>query len=260
MTRETSLEREAKLAGNAATWGLTPAVLESVLDYHSLLSFEQGAMIFRVGAPAEFLLCLVKGVAKVYCPSPNGSGILVRYARQGEIIGYADKLNDRGQWVRRFEAFAVSKCSVAMISRGHLNRVLSALPPATLLNLLQKLNAWWSEQAEQQARFLCLSFRERLEYVFQDLATRFGADDVSGSLLTVSPSHADFAEMIGSSRAMVSRLTAEMIDEGLIARRGKQYVVVRGSCLMPEVPEQETAEIGAPLVSRPRGRSIRSAA
>jgi len=38
--------------------------------------------------------------------------------------------------------------------------------------------------------------------------------------------HEDLAEMIGCSRPMVSRLMAQMIESGLLARRARQYVLL----------------------------------
>jgi hypothetical protein len=40
-------------------------------------------------------------------------------------------------------------------------------------------------------------------------------------------SHEDLAEMIGSSRPMVSKLIGDMIQEGLIARGGKRRFILR---------------------------------
>ena len=39
-------------------------------------------------------------------------------------------------------------------------------------------------------------------------------------------SHADLADMIGSSRPMVSRLIADMAEESLMLRQGKQFVLL----------------------------------
>jgi len=43
--------------------------------------------------------------------------------------------------------------------------------------------------------------------------------------------HNDFAEMIGGSRPMVSRLIAEMISAGTLAQHGKHYIVIDDSAL-----------------------------
>jgi biotin operon repressor len=63
--------------------------------------------------------------------------------------------------------------------------------------------------------------------VLSDLGTRAGVKDSEGTILIPELGHEDLAEMIGCSRPMVSRLIAEMIESGLLSRRGKQYVLLK---------------------------------
>jgi len=70
-----------------------------------------------------------------------------------------------------------------------------------------------------------MSFKERLEVVLRELAAKFAVRDSRGILLTPELAHSDFAEMIGSSRPMVTRLMAEMAKEGRLLRQGKQLIL-----------------------------------
>ena len=74
--------------------------------------------------------------------------------------------------------------------------------------------------------FLGMPFRERLDVVLHELGSKFGVRDKRGILLMPELSHADLAEMIGSSRPMVSRLIAEVTEEGHLLRHGKQFVLL----------------------------------
>jgi hypothetical protein len=65
----------------------------------------------------------------------------------------------------------------------------------------------------------------------RELGTKFGIQDKEGILLGLDPAHADLAEMIGSSRPMVSRLMSELVAEGEIGRRGKRYILLNGGRL-----------------------------
>ncbi|SRR6266849_2417930 len=71
-----------------------------------------------------------------------------------------------------------------------------------------------------------MSFRERLEVVLRDLGAKFGVRDTRGVLLMPELAHADLADMIGSSRPMVSRLIAEMTEERFLIRQGKQFILL----------------------------------
>jgi hypothetical protein len=62
--------------------------------------------------------------------------------------------------------------------------------------------------------------------VLRDLASKFGVKDSRGILLIPELGHSDFAEMIGSSRPMVSRLIAEMIANKRLLYDGRHYIVI----------------------------------
>jgi len=88
------------------------------------------------------------------------------------------------------------------------------------------VNTLWSSMAQWFGAFLGMSFRERLEVVLHDLGAKFGVTDKRGILLMPELAHADLADMIGSSRPMVSRLIAEMTEEGRLLRQGKQFLLL----------------------------------
>jgi CRP-like cAMP-binding protein len=62
--------------------------------------------------------------------------------------------------------------------------------------------------------------------VLQELARDFGVRDARGILLRPELGHDDLADMIGSSRPMVTRLLGEMTEQGLISRCGRNLVLL----------------------------------
>lgn len=206
-------------------------LIQEMLEYHSDLRYEPRATIFHQGAPADIVLWVVKGLVKESCFCPGGNRILIRLATAGDVIGCADQINAKGQWVRRFEAEAVTKCVVAMVTRQRVRELLTSLAPAALLDVSERMNASWSGWVHYYAGLLGMSFRERLELVLGDLGRKFGAPDDDGIALTFEPAHGDLAEMIGSSRPMVSRLMADLIKQGEISRRGRLYILMKGGTI-----------------------------
>jgi hypothetical protein len=69
---------------------------------------------------------------------------------------------------------------------------------------------------------------------FKDLGTRFGVEDRRGTLIILKLSQEDLAEMIGSSRPMVSKLVGDMVEEGMLAR-GEQHHFI-----LPREAEQQS--------------------
>jgi CRP/FNR family transcriptional regulator, cyclic AMP receptor protein len=214
------------LRGNLACWQVPPELVDELIERQIAITYERGAMVFCEGNADGLIACVLSGYVKVYCPIGEGSRTLVRLAGPGNLIGYTDYIDEKGRRARLFEAQAASKCTVALFSRDHISRLLSAMPPAALIHIIQSLNTFWSQNLQLFVTLLTLSFSDRLQIVLSDLAARAGVKDSQGTLLIPTLGHEDLAEMIGCSRPMVSRLMAEMTDSGLIARRGKQYVLL----------------------------------
>jgi hypothetical protein len=99
-----------------------------------------------------------------------------------------------------------------------------------------------------------LPFEQRLEVVLSDLGRRVGVHDNRGTLIIPELSQADLAEMIASSRPLVSRLLNEMEERGLVQRRGKQYLLLAGW----DSQEHKFAQMRSPLGDS--ARSTESAA
>ena len=100
-----------------------------------------------------------------------------------------------------------------------------------LVRLLESLNGFWSSLVHRYAVYLSMSLRERLQLVLADLGARFGVQDARGVLLTPELAQEELAEMIGSSRPMVSKLLGEMGERSMIACQGRRYILLRGSGL-----------------------------
>ena len=225
MNTPTPPEAGNRFEAQLLSWKVPPEIVREILEYHSNLSYAPGAMIFCQGAPADIIFWVVKGLVKESCPGPNGNRIVIQLATAGDLIGGADQVNEKGQWIRRFEAQAVSKCVVAMVTRQRVRELLSSLDSTTLLDVTERMNSAWSGRVQYYATLLAMSFRERLELMLAQLGRKFGAPDDEGIALTFEPAHAELAEMIGCSRPMVSRLMADLIKQGEIARRGRLYIL-----------------------------------
>ena len=206
---------------------LPAELVEELIERHIAVAFEKGALAFCEGNTDGMLACILSGYVNVYCPVGDGNRTLVRLAGPGEIIGYPDYVDEKGRNARLFEAQAASKCTLALFSRDHLARLLTALPADVLISIVASLNTFWSKNLRLFASLLKLPLSDRLTIVMSDLAKRAGVRDSEGIILIPELGHGDLAEMIGCSRPMVSRLIAEMVESGLLARRGKQYVLLK---------------------------------
>jgi len=221
-------EGYARLRGNLSRWRVPSAIVEDLVDSRSTVSYPRGAMVFLEGSPGDLFGCVLAGYVKVYCNAANGARVLARLSGPGDIIGYADAEDCKGRRSKIFETQALTKCSIALFTRERAVRLLRSLEPDEAIELYQTLNSFWSLTLHWWTSFLGLPFEQRLEVVLSDLGRRVGVHDNRGTLIIPELSQADLAEMIASSRPLVSRLLNEMEERGLVQRRGKQYLLLEG--------------------------------
>jgi CRP/FNR family transcriptional regulator, cyclic AMP receptor protein len=199
---------------------------DELVDQAILVNYQAGTPVFLQGTSAEMVLLLVKGIAKVYCPV-EGERILTRLAGPGDILGQVNFLNGNGHR-QLFEVHAATRCEVAVVGRESAFRALQKLDKTDLLRLLDAFNIIWSENLFWFVTLLGVSFRERLEIVLTDLINRFGVKEKRGILIVPELSQLDLAEMIGSSRPMISRLVKDMTESGELIRHDKQHIISDG--------------------------------
>src|SRR5712691_1228476 len=222
---EPATDATRRLEMRLGDFGIPGKFTDEIIDHHTVVNYNKGSMVFLQGSPADVMFWVLAGLVKVYCPRPDGTRILVKLAGPGDLIGHVDYIDSRGRRAQVFEVEALTKCSVALFTREHVIKLLQSLDHAALLQIIERLNTLWSSMAQWFGAFLGMSFRERLEVVLHELGSKFGVRDKRGILLMPELSHADLADMIGSSRPMVSRLIADMAEEDFILRQGKQYIL-----------------------------------
>jgi len=215
--QDRSTEFRTRLEEMLDSCGLSGDLASEIEDHLTPVTYEKGAVIFLRGSPADLHFCLIKGLVKLYLPLNDGSRTLVDLARPGDFLAFVsdESLQGRRQLL---EAQALTKCSVGLFTRENLLRLLCKLDQPTAIRLLEQLNTAWSKIFERYIIFLGSSFRVRLEMVLERLGARFGIEDERGTLLVPELGHEDLAEMIGSSRPMVSKIISEMTEEGLLTR------------------------------------------
>jgi CRP/FNR family cyclic AMP-dependent transcriptional regulator len=219
-------EAQQRLLEQLAAWQLPPECVSELIEHSHCISYAPGASIFLKGSTADVIFWVLSGLVKVSYPNANGTRVVVKLAGPGDVIGFAAVSGIAGHHTQAFESDAVTKSSLALFTRDHVMRTLQRLSPQKLISIIETLNSSWSATYAYYARFLGMSFRERLDLIFSQLAQRFGVKDSRGILLTQELSHEALAEMIASSRPMVSRLIAEMVDQGVLTRQGKHYILI----------------------------------
>lgn len=233
------IESFAQLTETLAGYGISSDLAAEIEAHLIPVTFEKGSVVFMRGTSADLLFWVLKGLVKLYLPVGGGNRTLVDLARPGDLIGFVNQMDSTGRR-QMLEAQALTKCSIGLLSRQQLTQLLRKIDHDTAIRLLEQFNTAWSMIFARYVAFIRSSFRDRLEQVLHDLGERFGANDRRGTLLVPELSHEDLAEMIGSSRPMVSKLIADMTNEGLLTRGEKRRFILRPRTQIPtSIPSDE---------------------
>jgi CRP/FNR family transcriptional regulator len=256
MHSQSSPEFQRRVETLLTQWRLPKETVDELTSHHIPVNYEKGSVIFLQGSPSDIFFCVFKGLVRVYAPQPDGERTLFMLAGPGDFIGTVNSVDSKGRLVQAFEANAITRCSAGLLTRGHLTKILQTLSPPLLIQMLEDLNTNWCKTVQWYTNFLGLSLRQRFELVLRDLGARFGIADRCGTLLALELGHEDYAEMIGCSRPMVSRLIAEMTGQGLIEQRQRHSIVLcKGSGL--ETPPIAAASMNGNGLSRTEKENLR---
>ena len=224
--RRIAAEGYDKLRARLLAHGLPETVVTELIEHHTPINYLKGSMIFLEGAPTDLIYWVSSGLVDILCPEPDGNQIQASLLGPGDIFGFVESPDVNGKRGQAFQARARTNVQLGLIARDRVCKVLSRLDPPLLVRLLGEVTAIWGSFTHYQARYLGMNFNERMEAVLRALARKFGVKDSRGTLLIPELGHADFAEMIGSSRPMVSRLIAEMIANKRLLYDGRHYIVI----------------------------------
>jgi CRP/FNR family cyclic AMP-dependent transcriptional regulator len=215
-----------KLRSRLTSHGLPETVVNELIEHHTLVNYPKGSIIFLQGAPTDLIYWVSSGLVDILCPEPEGGQIQTSLLGPGDIFGFVESSDSRGNPVQAFQSRARTPVQLGLITRDRVCKVLGRLDPPLLVHLLAEITAVWGSFTHYCTQFLGMNYSERFETVLRDLAQKFGARESRGTLLIPEFGHSDFAEMVGCSRPMVSRLIAEMIAHQQLVYDGRHYIVL----------------------------------
>lgn len=220
-----------KLKNRLISHAIPESVVDELLEQPTIISYSRGSFIFFEGAPTDLLYCVSSGLVEILCPGPDGEQIRTSVLGPGEFFGFVECVDHKGRPAQAFQARARTNAQIGLLVREHIYKVLRRQDPALLLDIMKAIVSAWGELTLHYTQFLGLNYNSRLESVLADLAIKFGVKESRGTLLIPEFGHSDFAEMIGCSRPMVSRLIADMIAAGSLAQDGRHYILLDDSTL-----------------------------
>ena len=201
---------------------LGKAAVESLQKIKSTSTYPKGAMLFVEGQESRGAFILCKGKGKLYTSSSEGRTIILRIALPGEVLGLTATI-----------ANTPYEATVELLEPSQVN----FLPKAEFLTFLGQHSDASMHVAKQlssncagayeEIRCLGLSASsgEKLARILLKWAAPYLKTGSREVKITLSLTHEEIAQMMGSSRETVSRLFSDFRRKQLIATKGSSLVL-----------------------------------
>jgi CRP/FNR family cyclic AMP-dependent transcriptional regulator len=212
--------------------------LEGLDAISSSATYPKGAVLFVEGQQPRGVFILCNGRVKLFGASARGKAVIFRIAEPGEIIGLPSTLSDRAyevtaQALEPIQANFIPRDAFLAFLREHGE---TALRVAGMLSNIYHTTC-------QEIRYLGLSSSavEKLARFLLDLKPAKNSSSkthqANGNRVTLTLTHEEIANMIGTSRETVSRLLTSFKRKRLIEVHGATVIISNKEAL------QELVEI-----------------
>lgn len=201
---------------------LSPAALRELASGLKSANFRRHEVILPEAELAAGVHILLRGVAKITCLNHCDERVTVALLAPGPIPEFLAL--PVSHWHFRCEAH--SDCKVGSVGWDQFDVITKAAPRSALKEFHDNDLMQWSRFFEGGLSFLLgLDVRARLLSTLLQLCSSFGVIESRGTLLRVSLSHQDLADLVGASRPRVTEHLAELEREHLLIRQGRQLIV-----------------------------------
>lgn len=185
-------------------------------------SFEAGEPIFREGETAETLFIIRRGKAKVFSTFEPGASRILRFARDGQVLGHRGM---GGDFTYTVSATALDRTEVDGIPMPLFLSTLKA--NASFAFYFMLFFAEELRRSEDQSKSLLnLGVEQRVTKALLAAQRCFGFDKDEGDLLAFTPSRQDLADYAGASYEATIRALSALQRKKLMKTVGPEVRIV----------------------------------
>jgi CRP/FNR family transcriptional regulator len=200
---------------------LAPSGLEKLAAITSAASYPKGATLFVEGQSPRGVFILCTGRVKLSTSSADGKTLILRISEPGEVLGLPATVTGKPY---ELTADVIQPTQANFITRQNFLLFLREHGEAALRVAQQLGETYHSAIAEMRTIGFSHSVAEKLARFLLDLIADH--DDIKGEVkVTLTLTHEEIAQMIGSSRETVTRLFGEFKKKQLLQVRGSTLVI-----------------------------------
>ena len=200
---------------------LPPAATQMLAKITSPAVYPKGATLFVEGQSPRGVFILCSGRVKLSTSSADGRTLILRIADQGEVLGLPATVTEKSY---ELTAEVIEPAQANFIPRQEFLNFLREHGEVALRVAQQLGETYHSAIAEMRTIGLSHSAGEKLARFLLDLCTD-QAEKPGEIRLTLTLTHEEIAQMIGTSRETVTRAFGEFKKKNLVQVRGSTLII-----------------------------------
>ena len=199
---------------------LTEEELQEISLHKITETYKRGSIIYHEGNRMKGFFCVQKGIVKIYKTGFDGKQQIVRFAKQGDIIGYRSVISNEPACTT---TEVLEDCLLCHIPAEILFRLVknNGSFALELMKLtckeLGEANAYITDIAQKTAK-------ERLAEILLQLQDDFGVD--FQNILRISLTREELSNIVGTATESVIRLLSEFRSAGMIELNGRKIKIL----------------------------------
>ncbi|SIO02640.1 Crp/Fnr family transcriptional regulator [Chitinophaga niabensis] len=184
-------------------------------------ALKKGAQLFKEGDPVKGVFFLHTGRVKVHKHWGEEKELIVRFAKEGDIVGH------RGIGAELVYPVTATVLEAATVCYFELDFFQASLKVNEgLMYEMMMFYARELQESEKKMRNLAhMPVKGRIAYALLSLRDKFGRNE--GGFIDFSLSRQDLASYIGATYETTFRMLNELIQENLIILSGKDIAIAQ---------------------------------
>jgi CRP-like cAMP-binding protein len=193
---------------------------EKYLAAKQTLKFSKGAIIFEDGETPHGVYFLNKGTAKLSKQGVYGKDQILRFIKEGDLIGYRSLLCGEDFQAK---ADAMTEIEATFLPSALFLHLLEVVPQLSFV-MLQKIAFELGESSNTVTFLAQKTVRERLAEILLLLEQKLGTDPEG--FIKISLTREEIANIIGTATESAIRLISEFKQDKLIEVEGRNIKIL----------------------------------
>ncbi len=215
---DTDLDKLSRL--KAFSW-LDASELKLLAGALATANFKSPQVILAQAALASEAHILLRGIARITCQNARSERVTIAMLAPGPVPDFPSP--PLSQFDFRCEAY--NDCRVGSLGWNDFNRITAHSSESAFKKFHESDLQQWYRLLLRGSGFLNLGLHERVALTLLELCSDFGIEESRGTLLRVTFSHKDIAELVGASRPRVTEHLARLERDRFVVRDGRRLFV-----------------------------------